>query len=171
MTHQRREMQMFVQNSLSLKSYTQQELLDIGLQNSDCFINNLQLIPEVRRTPDAMQPTWPAGIACRRCRDHKQKWRIIYPFSSLMCDHWRKLKLWITHNKRLMDYNVMVFIKTWLHIGVPNNAIKLTGYYSLQADKTVDKRRGLWIYINKAWCSNSVIVGRHCSTNLKFFMV
>ncbi len=64
---------LFVQDSFSLTSYTRQELLDIGLQNSDCFISNLRLIPELRRTPDASQATWPTRSARRRRRDRKQR--------------------------------------------------------------------------------------------------
>lgn len=45
-----------------------------------------------------------------------------------------------------------------------------------RADRTADDSGktaggGLCIYINKAWCTDSVINGRHCSANLKFIMV
>ena len=70
----------------------------------------------------------------------------------------------------------MVFTETWLHSDVPDNAIELAGRYTLRADRTADdsgKTRGggLCIYVNKAWCTNTVIVGRHCSANLEFLMV
>ncbi len=67
-------------------------------------------------------------------------------------------------------------METWLHSNIPNNVIDLTGRYTLRADRTADdsgKTRGggLCIYVNKAWCTNSDIVGRHCSPNLEFLMV
>ncbi|KAI3372196.1 hypothetical protein L3Q82_007057 [Scortum barcoo] len=63
------------------------------------------------------------------------------------------------------------------HSGIPDNAIELAGRHTLRADRAAadsGKTRGggLCIYVNnKAWCTNSVIVGRHCSTNLEFLMV
>uniref|UniRef100_A0A9J8B5F0 Reverse transcriptase domain-containing protein n=1 Tax=Cyprinus carpio carpio TaxID=630221 RepID=A0A9J8B5F0_CYPCA len=86
------------------------------------------------------------------------------------------LRLRITHSKRLLDCNLMVFTETWLHSDVPNNAIELAGRYMFRADRTADdsgKTRGdgLCIYVNKAWCTNTVIVGRQCSANLEFLMV
>ncbi|KAI5617008.1 gastrula zinc finger protein XlCGF28.1-like, partial [Silurus asotus] len=70
----------------------------------------------------------------------------------------------------------MIFTETWLHSGIPDNAIQLAGRHTLRADRTLDgsgKTRGggLCIYVNKAWCTNSVIVESHCSANLEFLMV
>lgn len=86
------------------------------------------------------------------------------------------MRLQITYNRRLMDCNVMIFMETWLHSGIPNNAIKLVGHHTLRADRTADdssKKRGggLCIYINKAWCTNSVIVWKDFSANLENLMV
>ncbi|XP_047190020.1 uncharacterized protein LOC118312363 isoform X2 [Scophthalmus maximus] len=87
-----------------------------------------------------------------------------------------ELRLRIIHSKILMDCNVMIFTETWLNNRVPDDAIKLAGRHTLRADRTAadsGKTRGggLCIYINKAWCTDSVIVGRHCSANLEFLMV
>lgn len=53
--------------------YTWQEPLDLGLQNLNCFISNLWLIPEIWRTPDASQAAPSTGSARRQHRDHKQR--------------------------------------------------------------------------------------------------
>lgn len=49
-----------------------------------------------------------------------------------------------------------------LKSGLPDNAIKLAGRHTLRADRTADnynktRGRGLCIFINKAWCTDSVI--------------
>lgn len=87
-----------------------------------------------------------------------------------------ELRLCITNSKRIMDSNVMIFTETWLNSSFPDNAIELAGRYTHRADRTADgsgKTRGggLCIYINKAWCTNSVITERHCSPNVEFLMV
>ncbi len=134
--------------------------------------------------------TRPGGSARRRRRDHKQRrgkhrglraklmltpHRLSLPSIFLanvrsLVNKMDEIRLRITHSKRLLDCNVMVFTETWLHSDIPNNVIDLTGRYTLQADRTADdsgKTRGggLCIYVNKAWCTNSDIVGRHCSPN------
>lgn len=55
-------------------------------------------------------------------------------------------------------------------------SVELAWRHTLRADRTLEgsgKTRGggLCIYINKAWCTNSAIVGSHCSANLEFLMV
>ncbi|KAI7801979.1 hypothetical protein IRJ41_021014, partial [Triplophysa rosa] len=86
-----------------------------------------------------------------------------------------EIRLRIIHRKRLLNCKVMIFTETWLNSGIPDNAIELAGRDTLRADRTADesgKTRGggLCIYVNKAWCTNSVIVGIHCSANLEFLM-
>ena len=182
---------LFVLNSFALTSYTRRELLDIGEDFSNSFITNLRLIPEIARTPEATHSTRPGGSARRRRRDRKQrrgkrgglraKLKLTPLWLSLpsiflanvrsLVNKMDELRLCITQSKRLLDCNVMVFTETWLHNDVPDNAIELAGRYTLRADRTADdsgKTRGggLCIYVNKAWCTNTVIVGRHCSANL-----
>ena len=87
-----------------------------------------------------------------------------------------EIRLNITYSKRLLNCNVLIFTETWLNSGIPDNAIELAGRHTFRADRTLHgsgKTRGggLCIYINKAWCTNSAIVGRHCSANLEFLMV
>lgn len=50
---------LFTQNSTALTSYSRQELLDVGLYNSNCFITDLQLIPEISKTPESAHSSWP----------------------------------------------------------------------------------------------------------------
>uniref|UniRef100_A0AAY4BNL9 Reverse transcriptase domain-containing protein n=1 Tax=Denticeps clupeoides TaxID=299321 RepID=A0AAY4BNL9_9TELE len=87
-----------------------------------------------------------------------------------------EIRLRINHSKKLWNCNVMIFTETWLNNGIPDNAIALAEHHILRADRTADdsgKTRGggLCIYVNKAWCTNSTIIGRHCSANLEFLMV
>lgn len=49
---------LFTQNSTALTSYSRQELLDVGLHNSNSFITDLQLIPEISKTPEAAHSSW-----------------------------------------------------------------------------------------------------------------
>ena len=70
----------------------------------------------------------------------------------------------------------MIFTETWLNSSVPDSAVELTGRYLLRADRTADdsgKTRGggLCIYVNKAWCMDTVIIESHCSPNLEYIMV
>ena len=87
-----------------------------------------------------------------------------------------KLRLCITNNKRIMDSNVMIFTETWLNSNSPDSAIELAGRYTHRVDRTADgsgktRGRGLCIYINNAWCTNSVTTESHCSPNVEFLMV
>lgn len=55
-------------------------------------------------------------------------------------------------------------------------AIELAGHHIHRADRTADgsgKTRGggLCIYINQAWCTNSIITESHCSPNAEFLIV
>ena len=52
---------LFTPNSFAYLSYTHQELLDIGLHNSDNFIGDLQLNSEIIKTPEAINPGVLAG--------------------------------------------------------------------------------------------------------------
>ncbi|KAL0147888.1 hypothetical protein M9458_056809, partial [Cirrhinus mrigala] len=87
-----------------------------------------------------------------------------------------KIRLRINHSKRLWNCNVMIFTETWLNSDISDNAIALAEHNTFRADRMADdsgKTRGggLCIYVNKAWCTNSVIIGKHCSANLEFLMV
>lgn len=82
----------------------------------------------------------------------------------------------ITNNKRIMDSNVMIFTETWLNNSCPDNAIELAGRHTHRVDRIADDsgktRGGDWcIYINKAWCTDSITTERQCSPNVEFLMV
>ncbi|KAK3531197.1 hypothetical protein QTP70_015131 [Hemibagrus guttatus] len=153
---------LFTQNSLALTSYTQQELLDIGVRHSDSFIADLQLIPEISRTLETTHPTRPGGSGRRRCRGCKQRWgkhgglraklklilhRLSLPSIILanvrsLVNKMDEIRLHITQSKRLSDCNVMIFTETWLHGRVPDNAIELAGRHTLRADRSPDGSGG-----------------------------
>lgn len=120
---------LFVQNSISLTSYTRQELLDIRFQPSDSFISNLHFLPELRRSPDTPRTAKPTGSSRMRRRDRKQRrgkhgglgaklmltlHRLSLPSIVLanvrsLANKMDKLRLWITSSKRIVDCNVTIF--------------------------------------------------------------
>ncbi|KAK0143190.1 hypothetical protein N1851_018682 [Merluccius polli] len=156
---------LFTQNSTALTSYSRQELLDIGNYNTDNFITDLQLIPEISRTPEAAHSSRPGGSAHRRRRDRKQSrgkrgglraglkptpHRLPSPSIFLtnvrsLVNKMDELRLCLTKNKRIMDSNIMIFTETWLNSSSPDSAIELAERYTHRADRTTDgsgKTRG-----------------------------
>ncbi|KAI5617022.1 gastrula zinc finger protein XlCGF28.1-like [Silurus asotus] len=187
---------LYSQNSCAYTSYTRHELLDIGLRIPYSFMDNLHLLPEITRAPEAAHSTRPGGSARRCRRDRKQRrgkrggvkaklkltpHRLSLPSIFLanvrsLMNKMEEIQLSITHSMKLQNCNVMIFTETWLHSGIPDNAIELAGRHTLRADRTLDGSGktgggGLCIYVNKAWCTNSVTVKSHCSAKLKFLMV
>ncbi|TWW82332.1 Janus kinase and microtubule-interacting protein 3 [Takifugu flavidus] len=183
-------------NSLGFTSYTREQLLDIRSQCQETFITDLQLIPEISRTPEATHFTRPGGSARRRRRDRKQRrgkrgglraklrltpHRLSLPSIFLanvrsLVNKMDELRLRLNHSKGLSDCNAMILTETWLNSGIPDTAIGLTGRSTHRADRTADdsgKTRGggLCIYINKTWCTDSATLRRHCSANVEFLMV
>nr|XP_024655799.1 uncharacterized protein LOC112431431 [Maylandia zebra] len=63
----------WVTNCCALLTYSRQELLDIWTHNSNSFIADLRLIPEISRTPEAAHSPRLGGSAHRRRRDRKQR--------------------------------------------------------------------------------------------------
>ncbi len=185
-----------IQYSTALTSYGRQELLDIGLRNSDSFFSDLRLIPEISRSLEAAHSSRPGRSAHRRHRVRKQRWgkRGGLRAKLKLTPHWLplpsiflanvqslankmdKLRLCITNNKQIMNSNVMIFTETWLNSRFPDSATELARHHTHRADRTADDCRktrggGLCIYKNKDWCTNSVITKRHCSPNVEFLMV
>ncbi|XP_056626286.1 regulator of cell cycle RGCC-like isoform X2 [Triplophysa dalaica] len=150
---------LFVQNSCAFTSYTRHELLDIGLRIPGSYISNIQLVPEIAKTPYATHPTRPGGSARRRRRDRKQrrgkrgglraKLKLTPHRLSLPCifhanvrslvNKMDEIRLRIINNKRLLNCNVIIFTETWLHSGIPENAIELAGYNTHTADRTAEE--------------------------------
>ncbi|CAI5692446.1 unnamed protein product [Oreochromis niloticus] len=61
------------ENCCALLTYSRQELLEIWTHNSNSFIADLRLIPEIFRTPEAAHSPRPGGTARRRRRERKQR--------------------------------------------------------------------------------------------------
>lgn len=130
---------LFVQNSCAFTSYTRCELLDIGLRISGSFMDNLRLLPEIARTPEAMHSTRLGGSARWRRRDRKQRrgkrgglraklrltpHRLSLPSIFLanvrsLVNKMEEIRLSITHSKKLLNCNVLIFTETWLNSGIP----------------------------------------------------
>jgi len=183
---------LFIQNCSALLFYNRQELLDISTGNSDSFIADLRLIPEISRTPEAAHSSRPGGSARRRRRECKQRrglraklklipHRLPLPtifFANVhsLANNMDEIRLSITNNRRIMDSNVMIFTVTWLNNNCPDNAIELAGRHTHRADRIAEdsgKTRGggLCISINKAWCTDSATTERQCSPNVEFIVV
>lgn len=123
---------LFTQISTALTSYSKQELLDMKSDNSDSFIADLRLIPEISRTPEAAHSSRLGRSVCRRRRDCKPRrgkrgglrdeLKLTpngLPLTSIFLANVQsqvnkmdKLRLCITNNQRIMDSNVMIFTET-----------------------------------------------------------
>lgn len=86
-----------------------------------------------------------------------------------------ELRLRITQQK-FMNCNVMVFTETWLNNTIPASAIELQGRNIFRADRTVtgsgkSKGGGVCIYVNRAWCTDAVIIESHCSADIEYLFI
>ena len=80
----------------------------------------------------------------------------------------------ITTHKWTIDCNIMIFTETWLNNDVPDNTINLMwALCPLSRPNSCWQTRGggLCIYFTKPWCTDTTIIGSHCSSNLKYLMV
>jgi len=87
-----------------------------------------------------------------------------------------ELKIWTLTQKWLMDCNVMFFTETWLCNDVPNSVVHMDGRSFFRADRVAatcgkNKGGGVCIYVNKSWCTDSVIVDTYCSADLEFLII
>lgn len=69
----------------------------------------------------------------------------------------------------------MIITDTWLNLEIPDAAIELTGRSIHCSDRTKDCGTNcggnLCIYVNDSWCTNTDIIGKHCSPELEFLAV
>ncbi|KAI4876769.1 hypothetical protein NFI96_001755 [Prochilodus magdalenae] len=155
-----------------------------------------QLPPEMIRTPGPSESLVPTGGAWRRRRKQKQRrgkrgglraklmlnpHRTVLP--SIFLANVRslpgkldELKIWTLTQRRLMDCNLMFFTETWLNSDVTNSVVELEGQALFRADRSAaatGKTRGggNCIYVNKAWCTDSVVMVTHCSADLEFLII
>lgn len=73
-----------------------------------------------------------------------------------------------------MDCNDMIFTERWLHSGIPDNPIELVGCHTLRMDRIAgDSSTMRWriVNVNKAWCTKTVIIGKHCYADFEYLMV
>lgn len=143
----------------------------------------------------------PAGCPCitilggrrrRRCRDWCQKcsyrggiqiWLRKSPYRpalpSIFLTNARslsskmdKLPMTIEARKSVQICLIMVIIETWLHPGIPDEAVMLAAHTAHWADRNGDpgksKGGGLCIYSNNRWCTNATVTERHLSPDLEF---
>lgn len=181
--------------SISNSTYNYDVLLNIGALYCELnFIRNYhnkQFQWEIVRPIGSPWIIIPAGKRRRRHRERRQK-RGCYvglqtrlkraphkpavpsiflinawSFSNIM----EELELIIEAHKRVKDCSFMIMSETWLHPGIPEEAI-------VQADRTVHRAErnsasskgkggGMCIY-SKTWCTNATITGRHCSPQLDY---
>ncbi|KAI4879704.1 hypothetical protein NFI96_027999, partial [Prochilodus magdalenae] len=87
-----------------------------------------------------------------------------------------ELKIWTLTQRRLMDCNLLFFTETWLNSNVVNRVVELECRALFRGDRSAaatGKTRGgrNCIYVNKAWCTDSVVMVTHCSADLEFLII
>lgn len=86
-----------------------------------------------------------------------------------------KLRLGLTTRTATREACVMIITETWLHPGIPVDAIELAGQSTLHSNRNKESgmtcRGGLCIYTNNCWCTGATVIDRHCSLHLEFLEV
>lgn len=86
-----------------------------------------------------------------------------------------ELELIITAQKSVLDCSLIVITETWLHGGIPDEAIMLTGHTAHRADRNRDSSKsrggGLCIYPHSQWGTNATITDARCSPDLEYITV
>lgn len=190
----------FAQSSCANYSYSRQALLDIHVHYLNIGFGHPfdfnQLSPEVIWTSGPSESLLLTRRSQHRCRDRKQ-WRgkigglraklrlnphrmaLHSIFLANVCSLPGKLdelKIWVLTQKGLMDCNLMFFTETWLNSHVANSVVELEDRALFRADcsatATCNTRgRGNCIYVNKAQCTDSVVIVAHCSAELEFLII
>lgn len=78
--------------------------------------------------------------------------------------------------RSIIDHcSCLIFSKTWLDSTIPDAAIELAGRTAYQADRTTDSGKktggGLYIYINKSWCTNVTVMKKLCSPDAEMLLL
>ena len=75
----------------------------------------------------------------------------------------------------MKDCCVTVLTKTWLSNGMPDFAFQLDDrmFFRSDHDQLSGKTTGggICIYVNKGWCTNCLLVGRHCSEAVEYLII
>ncbi|XP_037400800.1 uncharacterized protein LOC119265147 [Pygocentrus nattereri] len=190
----------FAQIARANYSYSRQTLLDINIHGTNIGFTHQfhfnQLPPELIRTPGPSESLLPTASARRRRRQRKQRrgkrgglraklrlnpHRPALPSVFLanvrsLPGKLDELKIWTLTQRWLRDCNLMFFTETWLRGDVADSVVELEGRALFRADRstaTTGKTRGVGtcIYVNKAWCTDSVVVETHCSADLEFLTI
>ena len=87
-----------------------------------------------------------------------------------------ELKIWTLTQKGLWNAVSCFFSETCLSSDVSNRVMELEGHTLLRADRSATASckshgGGVCIYVNKAWCTDSVVVDTHCSADLEFLFI
>ncbi len=159
------------------------------------FLRSHKIPVEIARSPGSPWITIPAGRRRRRRRERKQKrgcragalvrlrkQPFKPPLPSLFLSNARslankmdELRLQVKANNGAKDACILLITETWLQPSIPDSAIELAGYTTQRHDRTADsgksKGGGLCVYVNNSWCTNSVIMERHCSPDIEYLTV
>ncbi len=69
----------------------------------------------------------------------------------------------------------MIISESWLHSGIPDAAMELTGRILHCHDRNQDSQKqrggGLCIYISEKWATNTKTIDSHCSPDLEYLTV
>lgn len=176
--------------------YSQQDLLKIGTLCSDLDFVRQQyrehIQPEISRSAGSPWITIPGSSRKRRRRERRQKRgcrsgvqtrlkkaphkptlpSIFLSNARSLINKMDELMLITESHKSVRDCSIMVITESWLHTGIPDEAVALPGRTVHRADRNGEsgKKRGggLCIYSNNKWCSNATVIERHCSPDVEF---
>lgn len=83
------------------------------------------------------------------------------------------VRLRITNNR--LDCCIMVITETRLHDNIPDLAMELAGRSLYSVDRTADSGKsrggGVCAYIHNSWCTDTIVIERHCFLDLEFLML
>lgn len=86
-----------------------------------------------------------------------------------------EVRLRLTMQKQMDNFNSLIFTETWLDSTTPAAAIELAGRTNYRADRTADSGKktggGLCIYINDSWCTNTTVVEQLCCPDVEFLLL
>ncbi|KAK7910081.1 hypothetical protein WMY93_014765 [Mugilogobius chulae] len=179
--------------------YSRQELLLWGSRLGDLdragTFNKAHIPPEILRPEGSPWIIIPEGKRRRRRRDRRQKRgcragvrvrlkkaplkpalpSIFLSNARSLVNKMDEMSLINTTHRQVKDCSILIISETWLHAGVPDEAIVLTGRSVHRADRNEESGKtrggGLCIYTNNRWCTNATVIGKHCSPDLEYIVV
>lgn len=74
-------------------------------------------------------------------------------------------------NGSIRDFSVSIITEMWLHPAIPDVLVHLANHtlHRWDCNSTLGRKRGgdICIYIHNGWCTQSHIIGNHCSPDIE----